>query len=92
MKSKQEKKVKEEMGPFLEEGEQVRAVLIARPRGWTMSKGDDPSASARRSEGANSRGLTRPQRKRESGSLLPANAAAGAKPMGGGAGASQGRG
>lgn len=42
MRSKQEKKVKEEMGPFLEEGEEVRAVLIARPRGWTMSKGDDP--------------------------------------------------
>ena len=37
MKSKQEKKVKEEMGPFLEEGEEVRAVLIARPRGWTQS-------------------------------------------------------
>ena len=37
MKSKQEKKVAEEMGPFLEEGEEVRAVLIARPRGWTQS-------------------------------------------------------
>ena len=37
MKSKQEKKVQEEMGPFLEEGEEVRAVLIARPRGWTQS-------------------------------------------------------
>ena len=37
MKSKQEKKVSEEMGPFLEEGEEVRAVLIARPRGWTQS-------------------------------------------------------
>ena len=37
MKSKQEKKVKEEMGPFLDEGEEVRAVLIARPRGWTTS-------------------------------------------------------
>ena len=37
MKSKQEKKVKDEMGPFLEEGEEVRAVLIARPRGWTQS-------------------------------------------------------
>ncbi|HMJ01012.1 MAG TPA: hypothetical protein VK488_14345 [Gaiellaceae bacterium] len=37
MKSKQEHKVKEEMGPFLEEGEEVRAVLIARPRGWTQS-------------------------------------------------------
>ncbi len=41
MKSKQEKKLKEEIGPFLEEGEEVRAVLIARPRGWTMSQGDD---------------------------------------------------
>ncbi len=37
MKSKQEQKVKEEMGPFLEEGEEVRAVLIARPRGWTQT-------------------------------------------------------
>jgi hypothetical protein len=37
VKSKQEQKVKEEMGPFLEEGEEVRAVLIARPRGWTQS-------------------------------------------------------
>lgn len=37
MKSKQEKKVTEEMGPFLEEDEEVRAVLIARPRGWTQS-------------------------------------------------------
>ena len=37
MKSKQEKKVKEEMGRFLEEGEDVRAVLIARPRGWTQT-------------------------------------------------------
>jgi len=37
VKSRQEKKLKEEMGPFLEEGEEVRAVLIARPRGWTQS-------------------------------------------------------
>ncbi len=37
MKSKQEQKVKDEMGPFLEEGEEVRAVLIARPRGWTQT-------------------------------------------------------
>ena len=37
MKSKQEKKVMAEMGPFLEEGEEVRAVLIARPRGWTQT-------------------------------------------------------
>ena len=35
--SKQEKRVKEQMGPFLEEGEEVRAVLIARPRGWTQA-------------------------------------------------------
>ncbi len=25
------------MGPFLEQGEEVRAVLIARPRGWTQT-------------------------------------------------------
>ena len=37
MKSKQEKKVAAGMEPFLEEGEEVRAVLIARPRGWTQS-------------------------------------------------------
>jgi len=37
VKSKQEKKVKEEMGRFLEQGEEVRAVLIARPRGWTQT-------------------------------------------------------
>jgi len=37
VKSKQEQKVKDEMGPLLEEGEEVRAVLIARPRGWTQT-------------------------------------------------------
>jgi hypothetical protein len=37
VKSKQEQKVKEEMGPLLDEGEEVRAVLIARPRGWTQT-------------------------------------------------------
>ncbi len=37
MKSKQEQKVKDEMGPLLDEGEEVRAVLIARPRGWTQT-------------------------------------------------------
>ena len=37
MKSKQEEKVRDEMGPLLDEGEQIRAVLIARPRGFTQS-------------------------------------------------------
>jgi hypothetical protein len=37
VKSKQEQKVKDEMAPFLEEGEEVRAVLVARPRGWTQT-------------------------------------------------------
>jgi hypothetical protein len=37
VKSKQEQKVKDEMGPLLEQGEEVRAVLIARPRGWTQT-------------------------------------------------------
>jgi hypothetical protein len=37
VKSKQEQKVRDEMGPFLEQGEEVRAVVIARPRGWTQS-------------------------------------------------------
>jgi hypothetical protein len=37
VKSKQEQKVKDEMGPHLEEGEEVRAVVIARPRGWTQT-------------------------------------------------------
>jgi len=36
VKSKQEQKLKDEMGPLLDEGEEVRAVLIARPRGWTQ--------------------------------------------------------
>ena len=37
MKSKQEQKVAEQMASFLDDGEQVRSVLIARPRGWTQS-------------------------------------------------------
>jgi hypothetical protein len=43
VKSRQEKKLKEEIGPFLEEGEEVRAVLIARPRGWSQSTGGLPA-------------------------------------------------
>lgn len=39
MKSKQEQKVKDQMGPFLEDGEEVRAVLVARPRGFTQVHG-----------------------------------------------------
>jgi hypothetical protein len=37
VKSKQEQKVKDEMGPFLDEGEEALAVLIARPRGFTQA-------------------------------------------------------
>ena len=37
MKSKQEQKVKDEMRSFLAPGEEVRAVVIARPRGHTQS-------------------------------------------------------
>src|SRR5438105_11193490 len=34
MKSRQERKIKEGAGPFLEEGEEVLAAIVARPRGW----------------------------------------------------------
>ncbi|MBD0338257.1 MAG: hypothetical protein ICV67_03120 [Thermoleophilia bacterium] len=39
-------KIKAGAGPFLEEGEEVRAAILARPRGWTMAEaagysGDD---------------------------------------------------
>lgn len=37
MKSKQEQKLAEEVRPLLEPDEEVRAVLIARPRGHTQS-------------------------------------------------------
>jgi hypothetical protein len=37
VKSKQEQKLAEEIRPLLEPDEEVRAVLIARPRGWTQS-------------------------------------------------------
>ncbi len=52
MKSKQEQKVKEEMGPFLEEGEEVRAVLIARPRGWTQSTAGSQELGGRQQQNA----------------------------------------
>ncbi len=52
MKSKQEKKVKDEMGPFLEEGEEVRAVLIARPRGWTQSTAGSQELGGRQQQKA----------------------------------------
>jgi hypothetical protein len=37
VKSKQEQKLKDEVAPLLEPGEDVRAVLIAGPRGFTQS-------------------------------------------------------
>ena len=37
MKSRQERKIKESAGPFLEEGEEVLAAIVARPRGWTQA-------------------------------------------------------
>jgi hypothetical protein len=52
VKSKQEKKVKDEMGPFLEEGEEVRAVLIARPRGWTQSTAGSQELGGRQQQKA----------------------------------------
>ncbi len=52
MKSKQEQKVKDEMGPFLEEGEEVRAVLIARPRGWTQSTAGSQELGGRQQQKA----------------------------------------
>ena len=36
MKSKQEEKVKEGAQQYLEEGEQIAAAVVARPRGWTQ--------------------------------------------------------
>jgi hypothetical protein len=35
--SRQEQKVKEGIAPFLDEGEEALAAIIARPRGWTQS-------------------------------------------------------
>ena len=35
--SKQEQKVKDGVAPFLEEGEEALAAIIARPRGWTQT-------------------------------------------------------
>jgi hypothetical protein len=35
--SKQEQKVMDGVGPFLEDGEEALAAIIARPRGWTQS-------------------------------------------------------
>jgi hypothetical protein len=35
--SKQEQKVKEGMAPLLDDGEEVLAAIIARPRGWTQT-------------------------------------------------------
>jgi hypothetical protein len=35
--SKQERKVMEGVAPFLEEGEEAQAAIIARPRGWTQT-------------------------------------------------------
>jgi hypothetical protein len=35
--SKQEQKVKDGVASFLDEGEEVLAAIIARPRGWTQS-------------------------------------------------------
>ncbi|MDP9243954.1 MAG: hypothetical protein M3O77_02595 [Chloroflexota bacterium] len=37
MKSRHEPKIKEGARPFLEEGEEVLAAFVARPRGWTQS-------------------------------------------------------
>ena len=37
MKSKQEEKVKEGAREYLEEGEQIAAAIVARPRGWTQA-------------------------------------------------------
>jgi hypothetical protein len=52
VKSKQEKKVKDQMGPFLEEGEEVRAVLIARPRGWTQASAGSETLGGHQQEKA----------------------------------------
>jgi hypothetical protein len=37
VKSKQEQKVKEEAQRFLDEGEEIVAAVVARPRGWTQA-------------------------------------------------------
>ena len=61
MKSKQAKKVKDQMGPFLQEGEEVRAVMFARPRGWGMSEVASPAIGDRQQrkayEGAERAGI-----------------------------------
>ena len=35
--SKHEQKIKEGAKPFLEEGEEILAAFVARPRGWTQA-------------------------------------------------------
>jgi hypothetical protein len=37
VESRHEPKVKEGARPFLEEGEEILAAFVARPRGWTQS-------------------------------------------------------
>jgi hypothetical protein len=48
MKSRYEDKIKEGAAPFLEDGEEVLAAFVARPKGWTMSAagGAGPGAVA----------------------------------------------
>lgn len=52
MKSKQEQKVSEQMGPYLEPDEEVLAVVIARPRGWTQSMAGVRELGGRQQSGA----------------------------------------
>ena len=35
--ARSEEKIKEGAAPFLEEGEEVLAAIVARPRGWTQA-------------------------------------------------------
>jgi len=37
MKSKHEQKIKQGAKPFLDEGEEILAAFVARPRGWTQA-------------------------------------------------------
>ena len=54
MKSKQEAKVKEEAGQFLDPGEEVVAAVVARPRGWTQAMAGSLHIGARQQGGARS--------------------------------------
>ena len=58
---KAEEKIREGAGPFLQEGEEILAAFVARPRGWTQQnagvRGLGSSQSAKATAGAEAAGF-----------------------------------